>query len=78
MSDLSTPTAPARYRPVTFGVTRVSLREGAPGVRYLQADLPLGAFARRVTDYLVHWAETSPDHSFLARREQLLGGKTGD
>ena len=78
MSDLSTPTAPARYRPVTFGVTRVSLREGAPGVRYLQADLPLGAFARRVTDYLVHWAETTPDHSFLARREQLPGGKTGD
>ena len=71
MSDLSTPLAPARYRPVTFGVTRVSLRDGAPGVRYLQADLPLGAFARRVTDYLVHWAETTPDHSFLARREQL-------
>ena len=47
-------------------------------MRYLQADLPLGAFARRVTDYLVHWAETTPDHSFLARREQLPGGKTGD
>ncbi len=78
MSDLSTPLAPARYRPVTFGVTRVSLRDGVPGVRYLQADLPLGAFARRVTDYLVHWAETTPDHSFLARREQLPGGKTGD
>ena len=44
----------------------------------MQADLPLGAFARRVTDYLVHWAETTPDHSFLARREQLPGGKTGD
>lgn len=47
-------------------------------MRYLQADLPLGAYARRVTDYLVHWAETTPDHSFLARREQLPGGKTGD
>ena len=31
-------------------------------MRYLQADLPLGAYARRVTDYLVHWAETTPDH----------------
>ena len=52
----STPfsSTPARYRPMNFGVTRVNLREGAPGVRYLQADLPLGAFARRVTDYLVH------------------------
>ena len=47
-------------------------------MRYLQADLPLGAYARRVTDYLVHWAETTPDHSFLARREQLPGGETGD
>lgn len=70
-------TSTARYRPVNFGVTRVSLREGAPGVRYLQADLALGAYARRVTDYLVHWAEAAPDHSFLARREQLGGGKTG-
>ena len=68
----------ARYRPMPFGVTRVSLREGAPGVRYLQAELPLGAFARRVTDYLVHWAEATPEHSFLARRAPLPGGGTGD
>jgi len=75
---MTTAPSTARYRPVSFGVTRVSLRDGAPGVRYLQADLPLGAFARRVTDYLVHWAEATPDHSFLARREQLGEGKTGD
>ena len=78
---MTTVPSTARYRPMNFGVTRVNLREGAPGVRYLQADLPLGAFARRVTDYLVHWAEATPDHSFLARREQLGTGKplqTGD
>ena len=67
-----------RYRPVNFGVTRVNLRDGADGVRYLQADLPLGAYARRVTDFLVHWAETTPDHSFVARRAPLAGGGTGD
>ena len=67
-----------RYRPMNFGVTRVNLRDGAPGVRYLQADLPLGAYARRVTDYLVHWAEVTPEHSFLARRAPLPGGATGD
>ena len=38
-----TATQAPRYRPVNFGVTRVNLREGADGVRYLQADLPLGA-----------------------------------
>ena len=78
MSDLSTPLAPPRYRPVPFGVTRVNLREGAPGVRYLQADLPLGAYARRVTDYLVHWAEAEPERSFLARRVQQADGNTGN
>ncbi|APW37781.1 feruloyl-CoA synthase [Rhodoferax koreense] len=72
------PTAAPRYRAMNFGVTRVNLREGADGVRYLQADLPLGACARRVTDFLVHWAEVQPTHPFLARREQLPGGGTGD
>ncbi|MFT4241921.1 MAG: feruloyl-CoA synthase [Acidovorax sp.] len=67
-----------RYRPMTFGVTRVKLREGAPGVRYLEAERPLGAYARRVTDYLTHWAEAAPERSFLARRAQLPGGQTGD
>jgi len=70
--------ATPRYRPMNFGVTRVKLREGAPGVRYLEAELPLGAYARRVTDYLVHWAEAAPERTFLARRAQLPGGTTGD
>ncbi|MDP1655606.1 MAG: feruloyl-CoA synthase [Hylemonella sp.] len=67
-----------RYRPVNFGVTRVNVREGAPGVRYVQAELPLGAFARRLSDFLVHWAETEPDRTFMARRAQLGNGRTGD
>ena len=68
----------ARYRPMAFGVTRVTLREGAPGVRYLDAALPLGACAHRVTDYLRHWAQTTPDNSFLVRRSRLADGMTGD
>ncbi|RPI41678.1 MAG: feruloyl-CoA synthase, partial [Hyphomicrobiaceae bacterium] len=73
-----TPTTTPRYRPVPFGVTRVSVREGAPGTRYLQAELPLGAYARRLSDFLVHWAEAEPERSFMARREQLGDGRTGD
>jgi feruloyl-CoA synthase len=69
---------PAQYRPVRFGVTRVSVRDGAPGVRYVQADLPLGAFARRLSDFLVHWAETDPGRCFMARRAQLENGATGE
>lgn len=67
-----------RYRPVPFGVTRVSVREGAPGTRYVQAELPLGAYARRLSDFLVHWAEAEPERSFMARREQLGEGRTGE
>ena len=74
----STASAAPRYRPLHFGVTRVNLQAGADGVRYLRADLPLGAYARRVTDYLLHWAEAAPERSFMARRMPLAGGGTGD
>lgn len=67
-----------RYRPVPFGVTRVSVREGKPGTRYVQAELPLGAYARRLSDFLVHWAEAEPERTFMARREQLGEGRTGE
>lgn len=70
--------APVRYRPLAFGVTRAVLREGAPGTRYLQAEAQLAPYAERMTDRLRHWAEAAPDRTFIARRERLLGGGTGD
>ena len=69
---------PARYRPLQFGVTRAVLREGEGGVRYLRGDAQLQPCARRMTDNLVHWATTDPDRLYMARREQLPGGGTGD
>ncbi|CAM8638175.1 CaiC Acyl-CoA synthetases (AMP-forming)/AMP-acid ligases II [Comamonadaceae bacterium] len=76
MSDMQLPTP--RYRETKFGVNRITVKDGAPGVRYLQADLALGAYARRIADYLVHWAEITPDQRFLARRQQLPDGTTGE
>ncbi|MDZ7938118.1 MAG: feruloyl-CoA synthase [Rhodoferax sp.] len=67
-----------RYRPVRFGVTRVSVSDGVPGVRYVQAEQPLGPYARRLSDFLVHWAETDPHRNFMARRTPLEDGGTGD
>ncbi|VTU35077.1 Tyrocidine synthase I [Variovorax sp. RA8] len=67
-----------RYRPLDFGVTRAVLREGAPGTRYLRADAELAPYAERMTDRLRHWAEAAPDRTFIARRERLPGGGTGD
>ncbi|PNG53066.1 MULTISPECIES: feruloyl-CoA synthase [unclassified Variovorax] len=67
-----------RYRPLAFGVTRAVLREGAPGIRYLRAEAELEPYAERMTDRLRHWAEAAPDRTFIARRERLPGGGTGD
>jgi feruloyl-CoA synthase len=69
---------PAKYRPLRFGVTRALLREGAGGVRYLQGVGTLDAYATRMTDRLVHWAETQPERVFMARRQRNRDGSTGD
>jgi feruloyl-CoA synthase len=61
-----------------FGVTRAVLRQGQPGVSYLRADQDLKDYPVRITDRLRHWAQTVPERSFIARREKLADGSTGD
>ncbi len=79
MSTATTPAAAEpKYRPLEFGVKRVELRDGADGTRYVQADQPLQGYATRMTDRLVHWAEATPDRTFLARRERNADGSSGD
>ncbi|RZL90972.1 MAG: feruloyl-CoA synthase [Variovorax sp.] len=67
-----------RYRPLAFGVTRAVLREGAPGTRYLQAEIPLEPYGDRMIDRLAHWATVAPERTFVARRERKADGSTGD
>ena len=67
----------ARYRPLRFGVTSATLRDGAPGVHYLQADAPLPPYPERITDRLVHWARERPEQTLFARRERLPDSSTG-
>lgn len=67
-----------KYRPLIFGVTRVKLRDGAPGTHYLQADQPLLPYPERMTDRLQHWAETVPQRTFMARRVKQADGSLGD
>jgi feruloyl-CoA synthase len=67
-----------RFRPLKFGVTRVALRDGAPGIHYLRADQDLNPFPERLTDRLQHWAQVKPDHSFMARRIKAADGRLGD
>lgn len=67
-----------RYRPMRFGVTRAALREGAGGVQYLRAEQPLDGYAPHMVERLVHWAETTPERVFMARRARNADGSTGD
>ena len=66
-----------RYRPLSFGVTRVVVREDN-GHTYARADQALGDHAVRITDRLTHWATVAPDRPFLARRMQNADGSRGD
>ncbi len=68
----------AKYRPLTFGVTRATLRDGNTGVHYLVADQDLAPFPARLTDRLVHWAEQRPDQTLFARRVKNADGSSGD
>ncbi len=70
--------AQVKYRPLKFGVTRVAVRDGAPGVHYLRAEQPLQAYPERMTERLQHWAQTRPDRLFLARRAHRSDGSHGD
>ena len=68
-ADTATETAAAPFRPLTFGVTRVHLRDGANGSHYLSAEQPLADYPERLTDRLAHWAQTAPDRTWIARRQ---------
>ena len=67
-----------KFRPLRFGVTRVTLKDGAPGTHYLKADQDLQAFPERLTDRLQHWAHTKPTQTLFARRVKLTDGSLGD
>jgi feruloyl-CoA synthase len=67
-----------KFRALTFGVTRVILRDGVAGVQYLRAENDLPAYADRMSDRLQHWARVKPDQTFMARRQKLADGRSGD
>ena len=67
-----------KFRPLTFGVTRVQLRDGVPGTHYMQAEQALLAYPERLSDRLRHWAEQAPERTFMARRVRQADGSLGD
>lgn len=70
-------TAP-KYRAMHYGITRVRLDHADNGVQFVQAEQALHAYPTRMTDKLLHWARETPERTFLARRQKLPDGRTGD
>ncbi len=67
-----------KFRPLRFGVTRVTLKDGVPGTHYLKADQDLQAFPERLTDRLQDWAQIKPTQTLFARRIKLADGSLGE
>lgn len=61
----------APFRPLRFGVTRVQVCDGPPGVHYLRAEQPLQAYPPRLTDRLRHWAQQRPQRTLFAQRQRI-------
>lgn len=66
------------YRELEFGVRSIWVRETGEGTLHVHSDQELAAYALRMTDRLVHWAQTTPETTFIAQRKRLEDGKTGD
>ena len=67
-----------KYRAMRYGITRVTRKETPEGVQYVQAEQALLPHPQRMTDKLLHWARVAPERTFLARRQRLGHGHTGD
>ncbi|WP_415795687.1 feruloyl-CoA synthase [Comamonas aquatilis] len=71
-------TAPPRYRPLEFGVQSILVQAQPDGSSHVRAEQDLTAYACRMTDRLLHWAQHTPDQAFIAQRERLADGSTGN
>ncbi|WP_341678177.1 feruloyl-CoA synthase [Comamonas thiooxydans] len=56
----------------------IQVREAGDGTFYVRSDRELAEHAARMTDRLVHWAQTTPQQTFIAQRQRLADGSTGD
>jgi len=67
-----------KYRAMRYGITSVQVDTHDNGVQYVLADVPLEPYPRRMTDKLLHWAHKAPNWTYVARRQRLSDGSTGD
>jgi feruloyl-CoA synthase len=60
-------------RNVRLGPRDVIVRRAADGTTYLRSPHALGPYPTKLTERLVHWAETAPERIFLAQRDGTGG-----
>jgi len=58
----------APLRPVKLGPAECVLERRPDGTIVMRTPQPLGAYPRKLTDRLEHWAKAAPDRVFLAQR----------
>ena len=73
MSALTMP--PQRRRPLGPGPVTIARRED--GCVLVTPEGRLGAYPRRITERLEHWAAVAPDRTLIAKRDRLRGGAQG-
>ncbi len=59
----------APLRPVRLGALDAVLDRRGDGVIHIRAKQPLGAYHRRLSEPLEHWAKAAPERVFLAQRD---------
>ena len=70
--------AAPQYRAMRYGVTCIEREKTSQGVEYVRAEQALMTHPQRMSDKFLHWATHTPDRTWLARRERLANGSTGD
>jgi feruloyl-CoA synthase len=73
---------PAKYRPLSFGVTQgvltPSKEKATNGIDYFRAEQPLAPYAERITDRFLEWVKKDPHATMFAQRALLENGQRGD
>ena len=71
--------APVRYRDLPLGGSLAAqFTPRADGTTLINSTEALQSFPERLTDRLLQWAESKPDHTLAAKRIRLADGSTGD
>ena len=63
-------------RPVRLGPASVTVERRSDGAMLMRSPEPLTPYPENLTERLAYWAETAPDRTFLAQRDQAGGWRT--